>query len=63
MIEFLWHVPVFLWELALNVVFWGSISALVFLIVKWGTEKWIETMKSEKEIEESDQGNRDNWGV
>tara|TARA_B100001063_G_C16308300_1_gene331693 strand:+ start:48 stop:239 length:192 start_codon:yes stop_codon:yes gene_type:complete len=63
MIEFLWHVPVFLWELALNVAFWGSISALVFLIVKWGTEKWIETMKSEKEIEESDQGNRDNWGV
>jgi len=63
MIEFLWHVPVFLWELALNVAFWGSISALVFLIVKWGTEKWIETMKSEKEIEDSDQGNRDNWGV
>ena len=33
------------------------------MILKWGTEKWLETMRNEKEAEESDQGNRDNWGV
>ncbi len=63
MLEFLWNVPIFLWELALNVVFWGTLIALLFLILKWGTEKWIETMKNERDAEESDQGNQDNWGV
>lgn len=63
MLEFLWNVPIFLWEFALNVVFWGTLIALLFLILKWGTEKWIETMKNERDAEESDQGNQDNWGV
>ena len=63
MLDFLWNVPIFLWEFALNVVFWGTLIALLFLILKWGTEKWIETMKNERDAEESDQGNQDNWGV
>ena len=63
MLEFLWNVPIFLLELSLNLFFWVSIGALIFMILKWGTEKWLETMRNEKEAEESDQGNRDNWGV
>ena len=63
MIDFLWHVPVFLWELAINLFFWGSVIGLLVLKIKWGTEKWIDTLKSERKAEESDQGNKDNWGV
>ena len=55
MLEFLWNVPIFLWELSLNLFFWVSIGALIFMILKWGTEKWLETMRNEKEAEESDQ--------
>ena len=63
MLEFLWNVPIFLWELALNVVFWGTLIALLFLILKWGTEKWITTLRNEEDTSDTDQGKPDNWGV
>ena len=55
MIEFLWNVPVFLFELALNLVFWGSVIALLVWIFKEGVlryyEEW-QTSRRKEKIEE-----------
>ena len=55
MLEFLWNVPVYLFELALNVIFWGSIIAVLVWIFKEGViryyEEWTLSRKKEK-IEE-----------
>lgn len=61
MLEFLWNVPVFLFELALNIIFWVSIVGVLFLIFKWGTEKYIETFRK---VEEDDHMQKpEDWGV
>ena len=53
MLEFLWNVPVYLFELALNVIFWGSIIAVLGWIFKEGFiryyEEWSLSRKKEKE--------------
>lgn len=53
MLEFLWNVPVYLFELALNVIFWGSIIAVLVWIFKEGVirywEEWTLSRKKEKE--------------
>ena len=53
MIEFLWNVPIFFFELALNVIFWGSIIAVLVWIFKEGVirywEEWKYSRKKEKE--------------
>ena len=43
MLEFLWNVPIVLFEFALNVIFWGSVIGVLIMIFKWGTEKYIDT--------------------
>ena len=50
MLEFLWNTPIFIFELALNLIFWGSIIAVLVLIFKWGTEKYIDKFR------------KDDWG-
>ena len=61
MLEFLWNVPVLLFELALNIIFWVSIGGVLFLILKWGTEKYIQTFRK---VEEDDHmQNPEDWGV
>ena len=53
MLEFLWNIPVYLFELALNVIFWGSIIAVLVWIFKEGVirywEEWQLSRKKEKE--------------
>lgn len=53
MLEFLWNIPVYLFELALNVIFWGSIIAVLVWIFKEGVirywEEWTLSRKKEKE--------------
>ena len=53
MLEFLGNVPVYLFELALNVIFWGSIIAVLVWIFKEGVirywEEWQLSRKKEKE--------------
>lgn len=45
MLEFLWNVPIVLFDFALNVIFWGSAITLLVLIFKWGTEQYIEKFR------------------
>ena len=45
MLEFLWNVPIVLFNFALNIIFWGSAITLLVLILKWGTEQYIEKFK------------------
>lgn len=45
MLEFLWNVPIVLFNFALNVIFWGSAITLLVLIFKWGTEQYIEKFR------------------
>ena len=52
MLEFLWNVPIVLFEFALNVIFWGSVFGVLFMILKWGTETYIEKYK--KHVDEPD---------
>ena len=53
MLEFLWNIPIFLFEVALNVIFWGSIIAVLVWIFKEGAirywEEWQSSRKKEKE--------------
>ena len=49
-VKFLWNTPIFIFELGLNLIFWGSIIAVLVLIFKWGTEKYIEKFR------------KDDWG-
>jgi hypothetical protein len=50
-----------LFELALNIIFWVSIGGVLFLILKWGTEKYIQTFRK---VEEDDHmQNPEDWGV
>lgn len=53
MIEFLWNIPIFFFELALNIIFWGSIIAVLVWIFKEGVlryyEEWTLSRKKEKE--------------
>lgn len=48
MLEFLWNVPVLLFEFALNVIFWGSVIGVLVMIFIWGTQKYIETFKNQE---------------
>lgn len=45
MLEFLWNVPIVLFNFALNVIFWGSAITLLVVIFKWGTEQYIEKFR------------------
>lgn len=53
-LSFLWHLPIFLFELGLNLIFWGSWIALLTFIFKWGTERYFEIRREQKRQEVED---------
>ena len=62
MLEFLWNVPVVLFEFALNVIFWGSVIGVLFMILKWGTEKYVETFKKHNNEPDDLYEKPEDWG-
>ena len=47
MLEFMWNTPIFLFELGLNLIFWGTILTLLEMIFKWETEKYLEKYRKD----------------
>ena len=47
MLEFLWNTPIFIFELGLNPLFWGTIIAVLVMIFKWGTETYIDKIRKD----------------
>jgi len=55
MIEFLWNVPIFFFEIALNLLFWGSIIAVLVWIFKEGFLRYYEEWQKNKKVEEKEE--------
>lgn len=51
MIEFLWNVPIFFFDFALNIIFWGSVTALLVWIFKEGVIRYWEEYQNNKRKE------------
>lgn len=62
MLEFLWNLPIFLAHLGINMVFWGSMIALIVVIFKWGVEVYVDKFKKSREEDDHLQ-NPEDWGV
>ena len=54
MIEFLWNVPIFFFDFALNVIFWGSVIAVFIWIFKEGVIRYWEEYKNNKRKEKEE---------
>ena len=61
MLEFLWNVPIVLFDFALNIIFWGIAITLLVLILKWGTEQYIEKFRKTNLDDDDYEPYKDNY--
>tara|TARA_X000000950_G_scaffold2592_1_gene2702 strand:+ start:2305 stop:2508 length:204 start_codon:yes stop_codon:yes gene_type:complete len=54
MLEFLWNVPIVLFDFALNVLFWGTLGGFFVYIVYLGTQKYIQLTKNNNDDDDDD---------
>jgi len=54
MLEFLWNVPILLFDFALNVIFWGTLGGLFVYIVYLGIRKYIQMQKDNNDDDDYD---------